>query len=183
MNVPVYEALSQSGRSALADERDKIHVKLTSLNDERKRQETALAETMSRISSCEAAIIALTRLLGGNDLVAEQKPLSHVAVDGPRSVGDSIIEAVVAIFTEGGNQPLHYRRLTERVLLRGVTLGGKDAAGTLLSVITNARYSDRFERAARGTYRLAPGPLASPAPPIEVKFRKSRRRRRAKRNT
>jgi hypothetical protein len=184
MTVPVYDALSASGRTALTDERDRLHSKLASLNAERLKQEAALSEILSQVSSCETAIVAISNLLGdGPAPSASQEPSATVEFDDSGTSGDSIIEAVAAVFAENRNEPLHYRRLTELLLLRGVTLGGKDAAATLLSTITNARYSDRFSRFARGTYRLSAAPPSNVSQPIEKKLRKSRRRRRAKRST
>ena len=180
MSSGVYDPLSPGGRSALAEERSRLQQALELLGDQRTKHEAALAETVNKILGCEAAISAISRLLGDEPSVPAAS--SAIALDEPRTAGDSIIEAVVAVFQENQNEALHYRILTNRVLARGVTLGGKDAAGTLLSIITNARYSDRFERSARGTYRLATPSSSDAAPATAKKLRKSRRRRRAKRS-
>lgn len=182
MGGNVYNALSANGRAALADEREQLHSKLASLFEERDERQRALEETTAQIASCENAIVAISQLLGDEQTSAGVSRATVDESERPKATGDSIIEAVCAVFTENGNAPLHYRALTDLVLDRGVALGGKDAAGTLLSILTNARYSDRFERSARGTYRLASSSQTGDAGK-EKKLRKSRRRRRVRRST
>lgn len=174
MNGMVYEELSTHGRAALADERDRLTERLETLLVERSRREAELSELGQQIAACGATIDALSGLLG---LERHKTPASSPDAI-PKAPGDSIIDAVSAAFSERGNTPIHYRELTRLVLERGIVLGGKDPAGTLLSILTNARYSDRFERCARGTYR----PLSSEAGSPTTKLRKSRRRRRTKRS-
>ncbi len=180
----VYNALSQNGRLALAEEREQLRSKLASLFQERTERQRALEETSSLIAICENALVAISNLLGDAQAAASIgiSPMTVDESESPKATGDSIIEAVCAVFTENDNAPLHYRALTDLVLDRGVALGGKDAAGTLLSILTNARYSYRFERSARGTYHLASSSQTGEADKVK-KTRKSRRRRRVKRST
>lgn len=173
----VYEALSPVGRAALVDERDRLDLRLAALREERAERESALAEVDEKISHCVAAMDALSGILGVDQRLEIRTP----APDAPqfKAPGDSIIETVSAVFSERGNKPLHYRELAHLVAERGIVLGGKDSAGTLLSILTNARYADRFERCARGTYR--PVDIEARTPP--TKLRKSRRRRRVRRSS
>jgi hypothetical protein len=171
----VYETLSAIGRAALSDERDLLNERLGALRGERSRYEAELKEIDRQIAACTTAIEALSTLLG----VVPQTVASPRSEVPSGASGDSIIDAVGAAFGDRGNQPLHYRELAQILIDRGIVLGGKDPAGTLLSIITNARYSNRFERCARGTYRPVSGEAATPS----TKLRKSRRRRRAKRST
>lgn len=75
-------------------------------------------------------------------------------VDAPIPSGQSRREAdadrVVEYLQEIG-KPLHYRRIYEDLHDRGLHVGGKDPANTLLSRYFN---DSRLERVGRGTYAL-----------------------------
>ncbi len=65
-----------------------------------------------------------------------------------RRVADA--DLVVDYLAEIG-QPTHYRQLYQALAQRGLAVGGKDPANTLLSRYFN---DPRLERVARGTYAL-----------------------------
>lgn len=180
MTSPVYEALSPDGRTALAEEARRLEERLHALNLERVERERLLEETIVQIGNCDSALRTLSGLLG-IEHGANASVASANRSEQPRTAGDSIVEAITDAFTERGNAALHYRDLAELLVARGVTLGGKDAAGTLLAILTNARYCERFKRCGRGTYMLADATSAGNVSPKPTKLRKTRRRRRARR--
>jgi len=155
----------------------------------------ALDDIESEIRSLVEAMNALSTLVGAPSVApkdnAAQSPEMIERTSGSR---EGIAEAIDAVFAAHNASELHYKLLSELLQQRGVALGGKDPAATLLSFITNAKYANRYERCGRGTYRLATQVdgeqkeiKGSPGLPAAVKkaapLRKSRRRRRVRRES
>ena len=68
---------------------------------------------------------------------------------------DDYSERVVELMRSIFPKSLHYREIYKELESRGLVMGGKDPANTLL-----ARFSsdDRLQRISRGTYRAKPNP-------------------------
>ncbi|MDD9957129.1 MAG: winged helix-turn-helix domain-containing protein [Anaerolineaceae bacterium] len=65
---------------------------------------------------------------------------------------DEVCDLVEQILAEKHKNPVHYRELADEVQLRGVKLGGKDPASTLVAMISK---EPRFVRpTSRGFYAL-----------------------------
>ena len=77
-------------------------------------------------------------------------PASPAPRQSTRSRREEGADLVVEYLQEAG-QPAHYREIYKALVERGLVVGGKDPANTLL-----ARYFNdpRLERVARGTYAL-----------------------------
>ena len=183
MNQLASAGLSSEARAALALELRRLEGRLSVLSEERQVIEAALARTDAQIEACHDTMGGILGLIGGAVVDAkheeESGPAPILNQSGHRNVGESIIDAVAAVFAERECEPMHYRELADVLASRGVTLGGKNSAGTLLAVLTNSKYSGRFERCGRGIYRPVTSEHFTVAVPKE-KPRKSRRRRRIK---
>jgi hypothetical protein len=106
-----------------------------------------LTVTLANRKRAIQAIEELIRLEGGED--AEDSKVTAFPVK-PEPGTSQIADGVYAVLQERG-VPVHYSELTKEVLLRGVEIGGKNPANTLLAHLSR---DDRFYRPGRGTYAL-----------------------------
>ncbi len=119
----------------------RLEAELQKLDDE-------LAERQ-RVRSEVAKVVGHLRGLQGsfhiNDATGTDTP------DTPTSNGARSSADMVVAYLEEIGKPAHYREIYEALSSRGVKVGGKDPANTLL-----ARYFNdpRLTRVGRGTYAL-----------------------------
>ena len=113
--------------------------------------EEELADLQRKRNRVAEAVAHLQGLQGFLHLENDGHPTD---VDAPIPSGQSRREAdadrVVEYLQEVG-KPLHYRRIYDGLHKRGLQVGGKDPANTLLSRYFN---DPRLERVGRGTYAL-----------------------------
>jgi hypothetical protein len=194
MSRRLSEFLSADARGALHLELARLQEQKERLEAERDRHRVALDELENELHSLVEAMRTLSSLVGGLTAPPTDNVSQGAAViERTSGSREGIAEAIDAVFAAHEASELHYKLLSELLQQRGVTLGGKDPAATLLSFITNAKYANRYERCGRGTYRLAtqhnaetkatddtagrPGTVKETVP-----LRKSRRRRRVRRD-
>lgn len=128
-----------------------LRARLKQLQGEADRESRRLQELTSSIATKKRAIQAIEELLRIEDGPPEEQPATITAFPTPPGRGVSAIaETVVKVLTERGT-PMHYNELTSEVQLRGVRIGGKNPANTLLAHLSR---DDRFYRPGRGTYGL-----------------------------
>ena len=186
--------LSPDARKALQLELERLQNERDRLREESNHRRAALTQIEAELQHIIEAIQSLSLLLGSPlgaqanaETFLESRSGALPIVSRP-----GIAEAIDAVFASNNGGELHYKKLSALLQERGVALGGKDPAATLLAFITNAKYASRYVRCGRGTYRLAdpiraeinptPTDVREPkASPVTRPLRKSRRRRRIQR--
>jgi hypothetical protein len=104
----------------------------------------------ARVAEKKRALDAIQELIRieGAQVPAEEAEV--VQFPAPAAGGTPISETAYAILTER-REPLHYQPLTRAVQDRGIAIGGKNPANTLLAHLSR---DERFYRPSRGTYAL-----------------------------
>ena len=121
------------------------------------RLQQVLSETESQIIELERKRMAVEGLVGhlegivssGRHAEPEVQNRLHVSIRerSPRSVGaNEVVE-----FLNSLGRPAHYKEIYEEFKNRGIAIGGKDPANTLLSRYYN---DPRLKRVKRGTYGM-----------------------------
>jgi len=131
---------------SFVDELYSKHRALTAEIDRDSRKAQDLMTTVAKKKRAVDAIEELIRLEGSEP----PKPASIVDFPAPKAVGTPISETAYSILVERG-EPMHYVPLTREVLVRGISIGGKNPPNTLLAHLSR---DDRFYRPGRGTYAL-----------------------------
>jgi hypothetical protein len=128
-----------------------LRTRLRQLQGEVDKDSRRLQELTTAVHTKKRAIQTieeLIRLEGGEDeRVGTVMPFPELPDVGTRS---PIAEAVSTILREKG-EAMHYSDLTLEAQRRGVAIGGKNPANTLLAHLSR---DDRFYRPSRGTYGL-----------------------------
>lgn len=106
-------------------------------------------ELMAAVAAKKRALEALEELirLEGGDVPEQESP---VVPFPSRGTTTPIGETAYAVLNDAG-EPMHYQPLTREVQARGIAIGGKNPANTLLAHLSR---DDRFYRPSRGTYAL-----------------------------
>lgn len=119
------------------------------LNGEVEKESAKAQDLMVSIGKKRRAIEALEELIrieGGT--LPQDAPL--LAFPVPARVGTPITETAYVVLEERAH-PMHYHELTREVQMRGMAVGGRNPANTLLAHLSR---DDRFYRPGRGTYGL-----------------------------
>jgi hypothetical protein len=134
--------------SALVSE---LRSRLKQLQGELERDSRKLQDLTAAVANKKRAIAAIEELmrLEGVD-EAEGGTVTQFPVVPAAPASSPIADAVHGYLEERG-VPVHYTELTREVLLRGVAIGGKNPANTLLAHLSR---DARFNRPGRGTYGL-----------------------------
>lgn len=116
------------------------------IDDDQREMQTIQA----RVAEKKRALDAIEELIRieGAQVPADQADV--LAFPAPAAGGTPISEAAYAILAERG-EALHYQPLTREVQARGIAIGGKNPANTLLAHLSR---DQRFYRPSRGTYAL-----------------------------
>lgn len=120
------------------------------LNGEIEKDTQRTQDLMAGVAKKRQAIEALEVLIRSEGGRVPEEPQSIVAFPTPASVGTPITEAAYAILSERRSS-LHYHQLSREVQARGVVIGGRSPANTLLAHLSR---DARFYRPGRGVYAL-----------------------------
>jgi hypothetical protein len=120
-----------------------------SLTAEMDRDSRKAQELMAGVARKKRAVDAIEELirLEGADL---PKPAGIVEFPVAKTAGTPLSETAYEILTARG-EAMHYIPLAQEVQLRGIAIGGKNPANTLLAHLSR---DSRFFRPGRGTYAL-----------------------------
>ena len=116
-----------------------------------KELDTQLATLQQERERVATAVDHLRGLLhiGDQNVTVSSGPLASAQPSRSRRAVDA--DLVVEYLQKTG-EPTHYRRIYEALAERGLVVGGKDPANTLLARYFN---DSRLQRVARGTYALS----------------------------
>ena len=113
------------------------------------RDSSRAQDLMAGVAKKKRGLEAIEELIR---LEGAEPPQAAGIVEFPvaKTGGTPISEAAYAILAERA-ESMHYMPLTREVQLRGISIGGKNPANTLLAHLSR---DSRFYRPGRGTYAL-----------------------------
>ena len=159
---------------------------LARLSDSKDSLSRQIEEAASKVEYFEREREAVCKTIEAFKLLLAARPAPPV-VDPPEArsesatltieskPADSLAEHILETLASVG-KPQHYRDLTAAIKLKGVAVGGRDPAATILSILLNKRYGHRFSRVGRGIYDLAESKDGTE----RVRLKSSKRRKRRK---
>jgi hypothetical protein len=153
----------------LDDWRAALEARIAALDAQIRPLQAELEKTRQQLD----LVRKLLQLQGARDLDVpagsrpELPPPDHVGPDG------SVADVIAAVLAEAG-EPLHISEIRTRFLATGRAVPGQGTDSNLIAYITR---STRFERVAKGTYRLARVTREPPASRSRPRVGRKKRRR------
>jgi hypothetical protein len=159
--------LLKNKRSELASKLQRYQDMISNVEKEYLVRLTQLKEEQKPLQEALQHIDALLRLSNPN---GDKLTNAGVNINPPEVVTATITDEVCRLL-ETVNQPMHYRDIYNKLVEKGLSISGKDAAATLLARISR---DARFKRGRkRGTYALSVWRI----PTAKSKSRKIRKRK------
>lgn len=132
---------------------DELLAKHKQVRGELDKDQRAAQELQARAAQRKRALDAIEELIRIEGAELPDANAAVVQFPTPAGVGAAatpISETAHAVLDER-HEPMHYQPLTREVQARGIAIGGKNPANTLLAHLSR---DDRFYRPSRGTYAL-----------------------------
>jgi hypothetical protein len=141
------DGLSADSRLVLERERDAIVGRIEDLRCQRQSLEGLVAQVELDILASERLLLKVERMLGRAVLSAEGQPI-ELRGRRLREIAVEVLQSEVGV-----GEAIHYRDWLALLDRRGVRVGGKSPAATLLTQIANAPEVESVRRRS-GLFRL-----------------------------
>lgn len=124
-----------------------------SLIDERDRLQSEIDQLRQELASKEQRLHHVLALLS-NEPIAGERPPRRARPCSASTPTAQLLDMAEAILRERNSEPMHYRDLTDEIKQRGGVIGGKDAAASLVSRMTQDKAQRFIRPTSKGFYAL-----------------------------
>lgn len=124
-----------------------------SLIGERDRLQPEIDHLRQELASKEQRLHHVLALLSNEPIAGESPPRRARPRSGVTPTAQ-LLDMTEAILRERDSEPMHYRDLTDEIRQRGGVIGGKDAAASLVSRMTQDKAQRFIRPTSKGFYAL-----------------------------